>query len=403
MNHQRLRIADIGDMAGQVHRLDQGATCLAPTLDPETEDRTRALRQVLLRALEVDVRRQSGPVDELDSRVGFEPLCDDPRVGDVRIHPERKCFNALGQQERGVRGEDGADVAQLLRTQAGEEGVFAEVARPVEVAVGVYGNVEQRELVAVPVESAGFDHDAAHGGSVPAEELGRRVDDDVGPPLHRTVEVGRGEGRVDDEGDSGRVGDVGETLQVGDLTGRVGDRLGEDQLGLVGDCGRVVCRIRAGNESGVDTETAQGHVELGYRSAVESRGCDDVLARAHQRCKGDVLRGQAARGRDRADAALEARDPFLECRNGGVGDPGVDVAVLLQGEPGRRIRCVVEHESRGLVDGEGSGARHRIRNVACVDGAGAEAPFPVCTVCTCTVCTCAVAICHAITLPEQAE
>ena len=68
--------------------------------------------------------------------------------------------------------------------------------------------------------------------------------------------------------------------------------------------------------------------------------------------EGDVLRRQAARGRDRAEAALEARDALLERRDRRVRQARVDVAVLLQCEARRGIGRVVEDEGARLVDRE---------------------------------------------------
>ena len=81
------------------------------------------------------------------------------------------------------------------------------------------------------------------------------------------------------ERDARRVGDLGETFDVGDLARRVRDRLGEDELRLVGDRGGVVGRVGALDERGLDTEAAQRHVELGDRAAVQVRRGDDVVAR----------------------------------------------------------------------------------------------------------------------------
>ena len=118
-----------------------------------------------------------------------QPLGDDACVVDVRLHPERQRLDAEREQERRVRRERRADVAQLLGAQPGEEGVLAEVAVPVEAAVVGDLLVEEREPVVRPVEAPDSDDDAAEGRAVPAEELGRRVDDDVGAPLDRAVEV----------------------------------------------------------------------------------------------------------------------------------------------------------------------------------------------------------------------
>jgi hypothetical protein len=114
---------------------------------------------------------------------------------------------------------------------------------PVEPAVGGHGLVEQREVLVGPVEPARLDDDAAERRAGAAEELRRGVHDDVGSPLDRAVQERGRHRRVDDERKVVGVRDLGEALDVGDLTRRVGDRLGEDELGLVGDRGRVVGRV----------------------------------------------------------------------------------------------------------------------------------------------------------------
>ena len=96
---------------------------------------------------------------------------------------------------------------------------------------------------------------------------------------------------------------------------------------------------------------------------------------------------EAARGGDGAEAALEGGDALLEAGDGGVGEAGVDVAVLLQREAGGGVRGVVEDEGARLVDRQGARARHRVGDVACVDCARAEAVLT---------------ICHAVTLPAAA-
>ncbi len=48
MNHQRLGVADVRQQAEQLHRVDEGSARLVAALDAEREQRSRALRQVLL-------------------------------------------------------------------------------------------------------------------------------------------------------------------------------------------------------------------------------------------------------------------------------------------------------------------------------------------------------------------
>ena len=94
------------------------------------------------------MRRQPRPVDVFDAGVGAQPFGDITGVVDVRLHPERQRLDALSEQEAECGGEHGADVAQLLGAQAGEEGVLAEVAGPVEAAVVCTGSSNSGKLVA---------------------------------------------------------------------------------------------------------------------------------------------------------------------------------------------------------------------------------------------------------------
>ena len=116
-----------------------------------------------------------------------------------------------------------------------------------------------------------------------AEELRRRVDDDVGAELDRPAQVRRGDGRVDDERDPGVVGDVGEALEVGDGARRVGHDLGVDQLRVRADGRGERGRVGLGDERGRDAEAGQRALEQRARAAVELRRRHDVVAGAAQR------------------------------------------------------------------------------------------------------------------------
>src|SRR5439155_1415895 len=64
--------------------------------------------------------------------------------------------------------------------------------------------------------------------AVPAEVLRRRVHDDVGTELQRTLQSRRGEGVVDDEPRARVLGDAGECRDVGNVQQRVGRCLAPD-------------------------------------------------------------------------------------------------------------------------------------------------------------------------------
>lgn len=378
VDDERLRVADVGEVACEVDVLDECLTDRAAALHLEAEHRSGTLREVLQGAVVVRMAGQARPEHALDAGVGVEPLRDDAGVVDVGLDAVRQRLDALREQECRVRRERGADVAQLLGAEPREERVLAEVARPLEASVARHGLAEERELLRVPVEATGLDDHAAERGAVPAEELRRGVRDDVGAPLDRAVQVRRRDRGVDDEGDAVRVRDIGEGLEVGDLTRGVRDRLDEERLRLVGDGRSVVGGVGRLHERRLDAEASKRDVELRDRTAVEVRRGDDVVTGAREAREGDVLRRQAARGGDGAEAALEARDALLEARDGRVREARVDVAVLLQGESRRRVSRVVEDERARLVDRQRTGARHLVGDVARVDGAGLEAVFAVC-------------------------
>ena len=58
------------------------------------------------------------------------------------------------------------------------------------------------------------DDDTAEGGAVTAQELGDRVNNDVGTVFEGTDQVGGGQGCVHDQGNTRLVGDLCEAFQV---------------------------------------------------------------------------------------------------------------------------------------------------------------------------------------------
>ncbi len=203
-----------------------------------------------------------------------------------------------------------------------------------------------------------------------ADELGGRVHHDVGAVLDGSAQVGRGERGVDHERQPVGMRHVGQRRNVGDGARRVPDDLRVDQLGPGRDRRRVIVDVVGGHERRGDPQTPQGHVELGVGASVQRRRGHDVVARVAQGREGEELGGEAARGGDGADPPVERRHPLLERGRGGIGDPGVDAAVLLEGEQVGGIGGVLEHEARGLVDGHGPGARRGVGTIAGVHGSG---------------------------------
>ena len=269
--------------------------CPRPSLDAEAEHRARPFGRYFFARSWCGCARQARPVHELDARVGDQPLGDELRVVDVRLHPERQRLDAQREQERRVRRERRADVAQLLGAQPGEEAVLAEVAVPVEAAVVRHLLVEQRELARSP------------SGSARSRRRRRRASCRA-PPRNLVAEwmtmsaphsIGRLRYGVEtvESMMSGMPASCATSASPSmsaispDGFAIVSAKI---ELGLVGDRRGVVGRVRRAHEGRVDAEAAQGDVELRDRAAVEVGARDDVVAGARERGEGDEL---ARRGR----------------------------------------------------------------------------------------------------------
>src|SRR4029077_6950785 len=97
------------------------------------------------------------------------------------------------------------------------------------------------------------------------------------------------------------------------------------------------------------------------------------VARGEQREERRRLGGKTARERYCTATTLEARHTLLEHREGGVHDPRVGVAVLLQIEVGGSRGRVLEHVARGLENRHCTRTGIRIRPLAGVNLARLEA------------------------------
>ena len=86
-----------------------------------------------------------------------------------------------------------------------------------------------------PVELAAVDDDAADDGAVAADELGRRVDDDVGAVLDRSTRYGVGSVLSRISGTPAACATSATACDIEREQIRVADRLRIDRLGLVGD------------------------------------------------------------------------------------------------------------------------------------------------------------------------
>ena len=186
-----------------------------------------------------------------------------------------------------------------------------------------------------------------------ADELGGRVEHDVGAQGERPAEHRRGEGIVDHQRDLRLMRDVGDGRDVQNLAAGIADGLAQHQPRRGPDGFAEAIMIARIDEGRFDAEARQGEAQHVARAAIERGRGHDVAARPHQGGDGDVQRGLPARHAQRARTLLQSGDTLLEHRDGGIGDAAVDVAADLEIEQARGVVDVAEHEGRRLVDRHG--------------------------------------------------
>ena len=361
MDDQAAHIAEIGEVREELHLRDDRRAGFGTALDAEGHQRPGTLRAVLLRTLVVAVAGQPGIAHPRHLVVAGEELGNGLGVVRMPLHAERQRLAAGEDEERVERRDRRAEVAQAEHAAGDGEGEIAEGLAEHHVVVFRPRCGEHRIAVRRhPVELAAVDDDAADGIAVAADELGHRVEDDVGAVLEGPAEIGRGQRVVDDERHPCPLGDRSDGLDVGDGAAGIGDRLDEDRLGLRAD------RILEGGDV-VDVaplhrpaEGLERVIELVDRAAIELARGDDLVARLHQRVQRDQLRRMARGHGQRRRAAFQRRDALLQHVAGRVHDARIDVAEGLQAEQRRGMVGVVEDVGRGLVDRRHPGAGGRV-------------------------------------------
>jgi hypothetical protein len=217
---------------------------------------------------------------------------------------------------------------------------------------------------------------------VAADELGRRVHDDVGAVLERPDQPRRGHRVVDDQRDADLVGHVGHAPDVEEVVAGVAHRLAVERLGVgPGGGPPLVEVVGVGDEADLDPEAGQRVAQQVVGAAVERGRRHDVVAGLRQVEDGEGLgrlAGRQRQGAGQADGrvgrALQRGHPGLDHGLGGVHDARVDVADLGQREQVRGVLGAAELVRGRLVDRLGPRPGGRVGYLPGVDLPGVEVP-----------------------------
>ena len=150
--------------------------------------------------------------------------------------------------------------------------------------------------------------------------------------VHRLAQIRCRQRVIDDVRHAGAARDLRHRRHIGDDATGIGDRFGENRLGLRTDGSLERRNVVWIGPDDVPVEVFERVVELIDRAAVKLLGRDELIARLQQTMKDQNLRGVPGCGRHARGAAFERGDALLEHRRGGIADAGVDVAESLQTE-----------------------------------------------------------------------
>ena len=201
-----------------------------------------------------------------------------------------------------------------------------------------------------------------------AEELGQRVDDDVGAVLLGPAQIGRGKGVVDNKRQIVFLGDFTDGRNVDHDAAGVGDALAEDRA--CGGCDRLLEALGIGAVGPFDipTKLLEGVVELVDRATVELPRGNEAVTRFHQGVEYDHLCRMTRRDSQRRRAAFQCRHATLQHGLRRIADARVDIAEGFQPEQRRGMIDVVKYVTRRLIDRCHPGARRRVRRRTGMNG-----------------------------------
>src|SRR5213592_5213421 len=111
----------------------------------------------------------------------------------MAIHPQPKRLDALQEQEGVEWAQRRPQVAQTLDARLHDKGKVAEGLVEADAVVALARLQQLRERAGAPRKAPAVDDHTADAGAMPADELGGRVNHNVGAMLDRPAQIRRGE------------------------------------------------------------------------------------------------------------------------------------------------------------------------------------------------------------------
>ena len=183
------------------------------------------------------------------------------------------------------------------------------------------------------------------------KKLGRRMDDQIGAQVERSLQNRRAKAVIDRHQDTLRARDAHQRGDVGDFGQRIRRGFEEEHLRF-----RLYRRVPRGdiglrNKGRTDAEARHDGAEQLLRGSEQARRRDHVVAAAAQR-HDQRENGRHSRRRGHARlGALEGCQTILESGHRRIGEARVDVAGFLPRKACSSLRRAVEDKARCQVQG----------------------------------------------------
>ena len=218
---------------------------------------------------------------------------------------------------------------------------------------------QSRELVACcPVKFTAVYNNAAHHGTVTADELGCRVYHNICTVFQRTEQERCCESVVHDQRQTVLVSDLCNCFHVYHVRIRVAQRFHIHCLGVRANGCFDICRIVCIYESGFDTDLCVSVCEQVIGAAVNRLRRNDMVAAACDIANGIVNCCGTGCGCQCSCTVFQCGDTLFKNVVGRVHQTGVDVARFCQTETASCLCGILEHIRSGRID----------RHCSCISG-----------------------------------
>ena len=355
MDDKALDVRDVGEQAEDLEVVNKGMGFLYAALNLKGKDGRAAVGEILFIQRMIGVVRQAGVVDLGHFGMTRQPFDNLFGVLNMAIKAQRERLNPLEQQEGVERADAGTGITQQDGPHIGGKSRRAGRLHKADAVVAGVGRGDGRIVArSRPVKGSAVHDDAAQRGSVAADELGGRVNNDVRAVLNGADEVGRAEGIVHHERQAVAVSNLGDGIQIGNVRVGVAERFQIDCTGFRTDGPLHLGKVMGIHEGCGDAERGQRMLKQVVGAAIDGLLCHDMAAVLRERLNRIADGRRTGSDCQRGHAALKSRKALFKHILGGVGQTAVNVACIRQAEACRRVGGIVKHIGTGLVDGHGA-------------------------------------------------